>query len=220
MTPTEARERFSAAGGAAVPDLRTRRDPRWAIPPRTALLALVIVAAVVAVGWMWSASAQPSDPVSVAEPRATPTLELTTDPAAPLLVHVVGQVATPGLVELPTGSRVADALDAAGGALPDADLTALNLAAPVQDGAQVRVPAPGEQAPTPAQGSDAAAGLIDVNRASATELEQLPGVGPVLAARIVADREENGPFGSVDDLERVSGIGPSVLATLRDQATT
>lgn len=220
MTPTDARERFATAASAPSPDPRARRPPRWSIPPRTALLALAVIAAVVAVGWMWSASAQPAVPVPVAEPRATPTLEPTAAADdVPLLVHVVGQVAAPGLVELPTGSRVADALDAAGGALPHADLTALNLAAPVQDGAQVRVPAPGEQAPVTAEGSDAT-GLIDVNRASASELEQLPGVGPVLAARIVADREENGPFGSVDDLERVSGIGPSVLATLRDQATT
>jgi competence protein ComEA len=222
-----ARARFTAAAATVPSDApvpgarRARHRLRWQIAPRTAAIALLALALIAGTAVFRSLSAVSGTPVELAEPRATAT------PASPVeqpsavstvLVHVVGQVAAPGLVELPTGARVSDAVDAAGGPLPDADLAAVNLAAPVQDGAQVRVPAPGEIA-ADVTGSTADGGLIDLNRASATQLEELPGVGPVLAARIVEDREANGPFTSVDDLDRVSGIGPSVLANLRDRAT-
>nr|WP_297430510.1 helix-hairpin-helix domain-containing protein [uncultured Actinotalea sp.] len=147
-----------------------------------------------------------------------------------LLVHVVGRVHEPGVVELPAGARVVDAVAAAGGATTEADLSALNLARPVVDGEQVLVPRPGELVPEPpgpppgdvaagAAAATAGGGLVDVNRAGPGELEALPGIGPVLAERIVADRQEHGPFASVDDLQRVRGIGPSLLADLRDRAT-
>lgn len=221
------RAQLSAAAAVAPPQLdlipaRPRPRARWSIPPRTALLALLALALVAGAAILRSVSAASGTPVDLAEPRATLSASAPTPAASstPVLVHVVGQVANPGVVELPAQARVSEALNAAGGPLPDADLSALNLAAVVQDGAQIVVPAPGEAAPAaPSAAGAATSGLIDLNRASATELEELPGVGPVLAERIVADRESQGPFSSVDDLDRVSGIGPAVLANLRDRAT-
>lgn len=145
-----------------------------------------------------------------------------------LLVHVVGAVAEPGLVTVPDGARVADALQAAGGATRKADLTALNLARTVVDGEQLYVPAPGESVPgapvapgrggqgTP--GDQAAGGDVDINAADALALEALPGVGPSIAQAIVEWREANGPFASVDELEDVPGIGPATLDEIRDSA--
>lgn len=141
-------------------------------------------------------------------------------PSGGVVVHVVGQVATPGLVTVPADARVADALEAAGGATAEADLAALNLARTVTDGEQIVVPRPGEAVPAagsapPAAGTTAGA-AVDLNAADAAALDALPGIGPVLAERIVAWREENGPFTTVDELGEVSGIGPAVLADVRD----
>ncbi|NKY24504.1 ComEA family DNA-binding protein [Cellulomonas denverensis] len=228
--PRGTRAGLVAAVGTADPpafdldlDHHPRRLPRLAIPPRTAVIALLALALVVGAAVLRTVAATPGVPVELAEPRATAT-SAPADPevteAPTLLVHVVGQVASPGLVELASDARVSDALDAAGGPLPDADLAALNLAASVSDGDQIRVPAPGEQVEAPQPAAPGSGdGLIDLNRASATELQGLPGVGPVLAERIVADREAQGPYASVDDLDRVSGIGPAILANLRSRAT-
>jgi competence protein ComEA len=138
-------------------------------------------------------------------------------------VHVAGAVQRAGVYELSVGSRVDAAIARAGGVTLDADPDALNLAAPLVDGTRVYVPMVGEalpprlDAPTPAlPASSTPAGPIDVNRASATELDSLPGVGPATASAIVTERERNGPFVSVDDLERVPGIGPAKLEALRD----
>lgn len=194
---------------------------RWRVPPRTALVAL---AALVLVGGAVAlrAAAQPTgEPVTVEEPTvltsASPEPAATAD--ATVWVHVVGQVASPGVVALPAGSRVGEAVAAAGGALPDADLAGLNLAAVVQDGAQVRVPAPGEvvEPETDDTGTGGTTGgAVDVNAAGAGELQTLPGIGPVLAERIVAWRTEHGAFADVDALRDVPGIGPSVLNQIRD----
>lgn len=154
--------------------------------------------------------------------------------AAPstILVHVVGQVKRPGVVTLQPGARVREALKAAGGARSSADLGRLNLARPVADGEQLAVPKPGEKitpAPGPAgPGASATGGgtssagpgaqpaePVNVNQADATALEALPGVGPVLAGRIVQWRTDNGPFTAVDELSEVSGIGEKMLAQLR-----
>ena len=158
-----------------------------------------------------------------------------------LVVHVSGAVASPGVVRLPSGARVDDALRAAGGATGEAELAAVNLARPVVDGEQIHVPVPGEEPPAvaaPAPAADASSagdatgagdgatggggaddGLIDLNSASVAELDELPGVGPAIAQRIVDHREQNGPFESVDQLEEVSGIGPATLEKMRDRAT-
>ena len=141
--------------------------------------------------------------------------------AGVLLVHVVGQVRHPGVVRLPSGARVLDAVRAAGGATSKADLNGLNLARPVADGEQIVVPKPGESVSAggvPGAGgagtgaSGVGGGLIDLNTADAAALDSLPGVGPVLAQRILDWRVEHGRFSSVDELGEVSGIGDKILA--------
>jgi competence protein ComEA len=150
--------------------------------------------------------------------------------AGDVVVHVVGAVAAPGVQRLPAGSRVIDAVEGAGGTAGDADLARINLAAPLADGQQVYVLRIGEVAPVPPVGAtagaagspaggDAAGGLVDLNRATAVELEELPGVGPATAEAIIAHREQNGPFASVDDLIDVRGIGDAKLEQIRPQAT-
>lgn len=150
--------------------------------------------------------------------------------AGDVVVHVVGAVVAPGVQRLPAGSRVIDAVERAGGAAGDADLARINLAAPLADGQQVYVLRIGEVAPMPPVGAaagaagspaggDAAGGPVDINRATATELEELPGVGPATAEAIIAHREQNGPFTSVDDLIDVRGIGDAKLEQIRPQAT-
>ncbi len=124
-------------------------------------------------------------------------------------VHVSGAVVRPGLVTLELDARVADAIAAVGGATPDAQLGALNLAAIVGDGARLVVP-------SDTSDNAVADGLIRVNSAGVSDLERLPGVGPVLAQHIVSYRESNGPFSVVEDLLAVPGIGEVKLAGMRD----
>ncbi|MCI2958797.1 ComEA family DNA-binding protein [Agromyces atrinae] len=134
-----------------------------------------------------------------------------------LLVHVLGAVVRPGLVELAPEARVIDAVAAAGGLAADADPAGVNLARAVTDGEQLVVPRVGE-----VQGTDVAGetnGLVNLNTADAAALEELPRIGPSLAERIVAWRETYGAFSSVDDLRNVSGIGEKVFAGLRDLVT-
>lgn len=192
-----------------------------------ALLMIVVVAALAGAG-LWYARSLPQPVALQAEagPRASPT-------ATPvsLFVHVAGWVRRPGVYELREGARIIDALEMAGGPRPKADLTMLNLAAVLTDGQQIVVPRPLPQAqPPPAavspagasvQGGVAAGGttLVNVNTATAADLETLPGIGPVLAQRIVDFREQNGPFTAVDQLEEVSGIGPVTMEGLRDLVT-
>jgi len=145
------------------------------------------------------------------------------DPAAARLVlHVHGAVVEPGLVELAAGARVVDAIAAARGPTDDADLGAVNLARLVADGEQLYLPRVGE-APPPSAGGEPGAGpgggLVNINTADAVALESLPGIGPALASRIIAWREANGGFRSVDELLAVSGIGEKTLAGFRDQVT-
>ena len=132
--------------------------------------------------------------------------------AASITVHVSGAVSQPGLVSLPAGARVADAVVAAGGATDGAVLTSLNLAAPVYHGQQHVGPA----ASATVGAAGASSGRVPINTADAGALEGLPGVGPVLAARIVEYRDRNGPFTVVEDLLDVPGIGEAKLAALRE----
>ena len=135
----------------------------------------------------------------------------------------------PGVYELQPGQRVTDAIDAAGGALADADADALNLAAPVADGDRIAVPTVGEASAlggdadvghSHAAAAGAAAGSpIDLNTAGVAELETLPGVGPATAAAIVEHREQQGPYATIDDLEAVRGIGPAKIDAIRDLVT-
>jgi competence protein ComEA len=170
-------------------------------------VGLALVAVLVGAGLGMTADQLPS-----ALPESAPVAD---EPeTGTLAVYVSGWVATPGVVVVVEGSLVADAVVAAGGALEGAELDAINLAAPVLDGDHIQVPGPGE-ADAPGGGGDDG-GLISLNRADAAALEALPGVGPVLAGRIVAHREDNGPFQVVEDLLDVSGIGEAKLASIRD----
>lgn len=140
----------------------------------------------------------------------------------PVVVHVAGAVRTPGIVQLRAGDRVADALDAAGGPTAEASLASLNLARPLVDGEQVLVPtteeaaAPGDTDARAGAGAVLPGGRLDLNSATAADLEELPGVGPVLAGRIIAHRDEHGPFAEAAQLREVSGIGEATWASLRD----
>ena len=127
---------------------------------------------------------------------------------AELYVDVQGAVERPGIVVLPAGARVMDAIAAAGGLRDDAAEGAINLAREVQDGEQLIVP---DEAGAEVAADD---GLININQATAEELEELPGIGPSLSAAIVAYRDEHGPFSQIEQLDDVPGIGPAVLARL------
>lgn len=164
----------------------------------------LIVAAVAASVWYGDANSAPA-PLLFDTPGVAASAAIT--------VHVAGEVVAPGLVEIASGSRVADAVAAAGGSTRDADLTSVNLAAELRDGEQIVIPGP---AAGPAGGAVGADGRVRINAASVGELEQLPGVGPVLAGRIAAYRDEHGAFTVVEDLLDVPGIGEGKLETLRD----
>lgn len=171
-------------------------------------------------GALWWLTRQAPPPVEATLPLVEVTAPAsTTTVPGPVVVHVAGAVVAPGVHELPDGSRVIDAVEASGGLAPDAEAGAVNLAAPLVDGAQIYVPRVGE-APPPqpvgAGGDDVAAGPVDVNTADVTLLETLPGIGPATAAAIVDHRERHGPFTSVDGLLDVRGIGEAKLAALRD----
>jgi competence protein ComEA len=133
-----------------------------------------------------------------------------------LLVHVVGAVRRPGLYRLGGDARVADAVRRAGGATRNADLALVNLAAPVADGAQVVVPSRRPADTAAGETSGAASGPVHLNTATLEQLDELPGVGPATAQKILDYRQENGAFSTVDELDAVPGIGPSRLEQLRD----
>ncbi|WP_370325648.1 helix-hairpin-helix domain-containing protein [Euzebya sp.] len=202
------------------------------IAPAEALALLILLAGAAALSgvvWWTNESAAPAPPVaSTVEERPGP-LEVTPDaprgpppgpatPAGDVVGHVAGAVARPGVLTLPAGSRVADAVTAAGGPTPDAVTGALNLARPLEDGEQVHVPAAGEDPPPSAPPPPSAAGdppgPLDLNTATTAQLEALPGVGPVMAQRIVEHREAIGGYLDVTQLLEVPGIGPGRFAEL------
>jgi competence protein ComEA len=200
---------------------------RWFGPGR--LVIVVVSAAIVVVAGLWVVSSPPPSNAAVESTvgSAVPLVTLVGAPvaaAAPVvIVHVSGAVASPGVHELAAGSRVVAALGAAGGPLPEAHLDVINLAAPLVDGQRVHVPVEGE----PVEwlgGTDGTLAAppppVNVNRAGIPELETLPGVGPAIAAAIVDDRERHGPFGSVEDLMRVRGIGPAKIEAIAPLVTT
>jgi competence protein ComEA len=138
--------------------------------------------------------------------------------APQLVVHVVGAVRRPGLYRLPDRSRIADAVTRAGGARRNADLSAVNLAAPVSDGVQVVVPAREPSGERSGPTADAPSGPVHLNTATLEELDALPGVGPVTAQKIIDYREQHGAFASIDELDAIPGIGPARLEQLREVA--
>ena len=137
-------------------------------------------------------------------------------PRALVVVDVVGAVRDPGLYRLPQGSRIADALARAGGATRKADLDLVNLAAPLADGSQILVPARSAAAPAAGSGPSSPAGPVHLNSATVTDLDALPGVGPVTAQKILDYRQQHGAFGNVDELDAIPGIGPKRLDQLRE----
>jgi len=158
-------------------------------------------------------------PAPSATAVVAPTVGEVAETSTTVVVSVVGLVADPGLVTLASGSRVADAVDAAGGLLPEADPASVNLAAVVADGQQVAVGVPAAAdgaAPAPDAANGSAAGAVSLNTADVATLDGLPGIGPVLAQRIVDHREQQGPFRQVEDLLDVAGIGPAILEKLAD----
>jgi competence protein ComEA len=182
-----------------------------------------VVALVAGVGVLWLARSDqpapvPTVPASMVEAAAVPAPAIER-----ITVHVTGAVGDPGLVSIPAPARVADAVIAAGGATAEADLGGLNLAAPVSDGQLLEVPvlsaaaggAPGSNGPGSSGGGSEGA-QVAINTAGVEELLLLPGVGPVLAERILQHRDRNGLFVEVEDLLDVPGIGEGRLADMRD----
>lgn len=205
------------------------------------LVAALTAAATAAVTWFLRPATTPAGPAAATIASVDETGDRSAAPAAtsgaapapssasaspsPIVVAVVGMVHNPGLVTLPDGARVSDAIAAAGGALPEADLSTINIARKVADGEQIAVgvpgaaPVPDGAGPGPANGAGPGPALVNLNSAGVAELDALPGIGPVIAQRIVDFRQESGPFTSIDQLAEVSGIGPSILAKVKDQVT-
>jgi competence protein ComEA len=211
--PLIAGPRAAARSLLAALSVRTLADPgRRGV----AALAVVAVLACAVAGWSaWRARPR-SEPVDAVQVSAGVLAGGSPSPAAQVVVAVAGAVRRPGLVRLPPGSRVADAVRAAGGVRPGTDLGTLNLARKLLDGELVTV---GAIAPTAGSPAGAHGPLVDLNTATVGELDSLPGVGPVLAQRIVDYRTEHGPFATVDQLREVDGIGESRFGELRGRVT-
>lgn len=237
------------------PEPSARTDPwharlRWRVGLRVALLLAVSAVSAAACFW-WQAAADrpevlPLSDVTSAEPagdsygaggpqgppeEADAAGEAAGGPAAGVVVHVAGAVAKPGVVQLPAGSRVHQAVAAAGGAVPGADLNRLNLALVLADGSKIQVPRKGEvlhpedpvdgSAATATRGEDSGNSpavpdgpKVNLNTATLEELDALPKVGPVLAQRILDWRKDHGSFKSPEDLDAVDGVGPKMLEAL------
>jgi competence protein ComEA len=179
------------------------------------LLALGLLALLALAGKQLAGTGGAQQPPAAAlQPVAAPAVQTR------LVVHVVGAVRRPGLYRLREGTRVSDAVVRAGGALRRAELGAINLAAPLADGAQVVVPfaLDSESASSPG-GAAAAAPKVSLGSATLEQLDELPGIGPVTAQKIVDYRAEHGPLRSVDDLDAIPGIGPARIEQIRDLVT-
>lgn len=199
---------------------------------RNAVKAAVVVAAAIVGFALLRGGTEPAVEFTSSGPEdsaieASP--ESTVAAAEVVVVHVAGAVRTPGVYELAASARVDDAIRAAGGGLGDAAIDALNLARVLTDGEQVYVPTEEEVAAGVVTGAGGASGLVagatgsgglvNLNTATVADLDALPGIGPSTAQKIVDDRSANGPFATIDDLMRVSGIGVAKVESLRDLVT-
>lgn len=212
-TPPSAEEPDAPPAAA----LRSAPEPPWQrLDPGAsgarALAAVGLAAGLAAAGYLWWSHAEP---VPVAAPStargAQESVSVVSPSPSGLVVDVTGRVRRPGLVTLPAGSRVADAVQAAGGPAPGAD-SGLNLARRLVDGEQIPVGVPGAVASADASVPGTP---LDLNTATSDQFDRLPGVGPTMAQRIVDYRTQHGGFRSVDQLKQVSGIGERRLADLR-----
>lgn len=220
-----------------VRELRARAGLADLSPGAVRWLLLGCAAVVAVTVWrFWPAAPAPEvefvPDIAAARETATEAGPVADPDVAPatLIVHVAGAVMRPGVYELPLGSRVADALACAGGALDSAAPDAVNLARVLTDGERIHIPTVEEAAAGAggaAVGAEAvsgagvvggvgAGGVVNINTATASELEQLPGVGPATAQKIAEDREKNGPFAVPEDLMRVPGIGPKKFEAMKD----
>jgi competence protein ComEA len=181
---------------------------------RRLLIVFGLLIALIAAGsvLLWISRPEPVR-IIVNPPLATAT-PLPTSTPSPLTIYVTGAVASPGIFTLTPGSRVRDAIEAAGGTLPEADVERINLAATIHDGDQIHVAA--REEPETSLATPSGGVRIRINDAAADELTNLPSIGPTLAARIIAYREANGPFESLDDLDNVEGVGSDVLEAIAD----
>ncbi len=152
--------------------------------------------------------------IEIIEPSPSPI-----PTAAQVAVYVTGAVLSPGVYHLPEGSRIEEALQAAGGATVEADLNRVNLARRVHDEEHIYVPKVGEESPPVPSGSSSEGGPININTASTAELETLPGIGPTLAQRIVDYREAHGRFAAIKDVMNVQGVGEGLFNEIRDSIT-
>jgi competence protein ComEA len=202
--------------------LTARRRDVW-------IVAVFLAVAVAGGLLLWSRGGAPAvappavEPKSKAASAGVPQSDAASGAPATLYVHVAGAVRRPGLYQLPGGSRVADALEAARGALPRADLDLINLAEAVTDGVQVYVPRRGEGTaaaePSSSSSPESDSAVVDINKADQTALETIPGIGPVKATAILEYRESAGGFESVEELLEVTGIGPATLESMRAHVT-
>jgi competence protein ComEA len=218
--PDRARERV-ARGGDRLGWLRRvgAAATEAVAPSEIAALAVLGVGAVAVLVVLWFTGRGVGGPAP--GPTAAPLVVASS--RADVVVHVAGAVRAPGVFTLPAGARVGDALEAAGGALPAAALASLNLARVLADGEQVVVAVQGGPSPAgPSAAATASAppllpdGRLDLNRATAADLDTIPGIGPVLADRVIAARDAAGGFASVADLRTVPGIGERRFAELAD----
>lgn len=200
----------------------------WALTGRSVVVGLAVVAVLAAALVVRALGSSPGEvvPLPVASSPAPAPSGATIPDAGPpepvsagIVVHVVGRVVRPGVVTLEPGSRVGDAVEAAGGLRRDADVTHVNLARQVTDGEQIHVPRHGEDVPRATDGSTATPGKVDLNTADVAALDGLPGIGPVLAQRIIDHRDQHGPFPDVTALSDVAGIGPALERRLADLVT-
>ncbi|WP_084157300.1 ComEA family DNA-binding protein [Haematomicrobium sanguinis] len=216
---------------------------RWKFKPALIIAAAVLAAIALALVfrnvWLGASAAEPvalgdvvssesAQPMSTGSPLPRPSASESAGTASAIKVYVTGAVASPGVYALGSDSRVEDAVEAAGGLTEEADALKVNLASKLSDGQQIYVPQVGEDVPPgiaagpgAASGSSSggSGGVVNLNSASSDDLQELPGIGPALAERIVQWRDENGGFRSVEELDNVSGIGPALMGRLRDRVS-
>lgn len=213
--------------GDALPSWRRRLLDLLEFRPREALALGVLCLAIVAGAGFAYARSLPrgGPPAAAASLLPAPSGDASAQPANGILVHVAGAVRNPGVYSLAEGARVVDGLRAAGGAAPGADVSQVNLARSLADGERVYIPRRGEAPPAEAGagtgggGWSDASGKVNLNTASVSQLEALPGIGEVLAQRIFDYRTQHGPFRNVRDLLKVEGIGQKKFDSIKDHVT-